>query len=96
MTAANETTKKRGMGGIFLKTLIIISLYALGAILHAVWCIRQYSKKIHDLEESWKQEVGQPVILFRLFVMAIPIMIVSMVWPVWIFEEIINGVRKSL
>ena len=77
-----------------MKTLIIICLYILGAILYAAWCIgdnKNIGNEILELGDRWKNEVGSSPAICYTIVIAL-FMVVSMLWPVWI----IYGIRKSL
>lgn len=81
-----------------MKTLIIICLYILGAILYAAWCIgddEELGNKISELEDKWLFEVSSSFLAFRLLIIAV-IMLFAMLWPIWIFEGIIKGIGKAL
>lgn len=90
MAAAYEAFKKRSMGGILLKTTIVITLYILAAVVYAWWCFgedKTIGIKLLGFEEEWKTVVGAPTIVFRLIMMT-TIMVVCMSWPILLAKRI--------
>jgi hypothetical protein len=81
-----------------MKFIIVLTLYILGSIIYALWCIgddKDIRNKIVDLEEKWLIKFGGSVILFRLIIISMTL-VISMLWPVFIVKGIIYGIKESL